>query len=220
MCVCVCTRASRANRFGHIDNHDSFTTRAAWPTPPSLLLAWWSQTVLKFRLKLTVWRRAFATNKSEKMADNGQQEQGEGEKEKEKEKEVVEESAQHRSAVAAKNPDKVVILAKNVANAPILKTTQFSASASHPFSKVIQHIQVSTQTHTHTHKLHKHSTPRSTFSSSFVHMHAHTNKRNTQNTRCEYKQETQTPTKRAHKHTRTHDTGFIKNYSFSGAFWC
>jgi hypothetical protein len=45
-------------------------------------------------------------------------------------------------AVAAKNPDKVMILAKNVANAPILKTTQFSASASHPFSKVIQHIQV------------------------------------------------------------------------------
>ena len=48
-----------------------------------------------------------------------------------------------RSAAAAKNADKVVILAKNVANAPILKTTQFSASASHPFSKVIQHIQVS-----------------------------------------------------------------------------
>lgn len=46
------------------------------------------------------------------------------------------------ATAAVKNPDKVVILAKNVANAPILKTTQFSASASHPFSKVIQHIQV------------------------------------------------------------------------------
>jgi hypothetical protein len=46
------------------------------------------------------------------------------------------------AVVAAKNPDKVVILAMNVGNAPILKTTQFSASASHPFAKVIQHIQV------------------------------------------------------------------------------
>lgn len=44
--------------------------------------------------------------------------------------------------VAAKNPDKVVILAKNVGNAPVLRTTQFAASASHPFAKVIQHIQV------------------------------------------------------------------------------
>ena len=51
------------------------------------------------------------------------------------------EAPAERSA-AARNPDKVIILAKNVANAPILKTTQFSASASHPFSKVIQHIQV------------------------------------------------------------------------------
>jgi hypothetical protein len=46
------------------------------------------------------------------------------------------------AVVAAKNPDKVVILAKNVGNAPVLRTTQFSASASHPFAKVIQHIQV------------------------------------------------------------------------------
>lgn len=51
------------------------------------------------------------------------------------------EAPAERSA-AARNQDKVMILAKNVANAPILKTTQFSASASHPFSKVIQHIQV------------------------------------------------------------------------------
>jgi hypothetical protein len=49
-----------------------------------------------------------------------------------------------RSA-AARDPDKVIILAKNVANAPILKTTQFSAKASHPFSKVIQHIQVASR---------------------------------------------------------------------------
>ena len=50
-------------------------------------------------------------------------------------------SSQAHAAKASATPEKIVILAKNVANAPILKTTQFSANASHPFSKVIQHIQ-------------------------------------------------------------------------------
>eukprot|EP00287_Rhodomonas_sp_CCMP768_P002397 CAMPEP_0196718112 /NCGR_PEP_ID=MMETSP1091-20130531/1395_1 /TAXON_ID=302021 /ORGANISM="Rhodomonas sp., Strain CCMP768" /LENGTH=121 /DNA_ID=CAMNT_0042058691 /DNA_START=238 /DNA_END=600 /DNA_ORIENTATION=+ len=40
-----------------------------------------------------------------------------------------------------KKDDKVRIFVKNVGNAPILKTTEFSASASSPFSRVIQHIQ-------------------------------------------------------------------------------
>jgi len=46
------------------------------------------------------------------------------------------------AVVAAKNPDKVLILAKNTGNAPEMITKQFSATASHPFAKLIQHIQV------------------------------------------------------------------------------
>mmetsp|Transcript_55837 Transcript_55837/g.130831 ORF Transcript_55837/g.130831 Transcript_55837/m.130831 type:complete len:127 (+) Transcript_55837:122-502(+) len=42
---------------------------------------------------------------------------------------------------AGKKDDKVRIFVKNVGNAPILKTTEFSASAASSFSRVIQHIQ-------------------------------------------------------------------------------
>mmetsp|Transcript_35834 Transcript_35834/g.80736 ORF Transcript_35834/g.80736 Transcript_35834/m.80736 type:complete len:134 (-) Transcript_35834:141-542(-) len=44
-------------------------------------------------------------------------------------------------AATGKKDDKVRIFAKNVGDAPILKTTEFSASAASPFSRVIDHIQ-------------------------------------------------------------------------------
>mmetsp|Transcript_55577 Transcript_55577/g.131966 ORF Transcript_55577/g.131966 Transcript_55577/m.131966 type:complete len:132 (-) Transcript_55577:71-466(-) len=45
------------------------------------------------------------------------------------------------AATAPGKNDKVRIFAKNVGNAPILKTTEFSASAASSFSRVILHIQ-------------------------------------------------------------------------------
>eukprot|EP00293_Proteomonas_sulcata_P009524 CAMPEP_0184294056 /NCGR_PEP_ID=MMETSP1049-20130417/5338_1 /TAXON_ID=77928 /ORGANISM="Proteomonas sulcata, Strain CCMP704" /LENGTH=122 /DNA_ID=CAMNT_0026602217 /DNA_START=626 /DNA_END=994 /DNA_ORIENTATION=+ len=49
-------------------------------------------------------------------------------------------------ASAAKKDEKVRILVKNVGNAPILKTTEFSANSSSQFSRIIQHIQAKIRT--------------------------------------------------------------------------
>mmetsp|Transcript_34370 Transcript_34370/g.70884 ORF Transcript_34370/g.70884 Transcript_34370/m.70884 type:complete len:123 (+) Transcript_34370:579-947(+) len=68
------------------------------------------------------------------MADSA--EQGGG-----KEPPAAEEGVQAAAPAGKKVEDKVRILVKNVGNAPILKTTEFSASASSAFSRVIQHIQ-------------------------------------------------------------------------------